>query len=178
MQLRFRGVPASSFLALSTALAVLPVACGGEVAGPTPEEVDTDLCAKASQLGCIGVSECKQSLSDLRHDASKDGCVSQADAALSCFARKFTSCSQDIEDVCPAEADAYETCDHGDDPPEEFCSGGGSASECSVECSSFAAECYTLANSQVECRCTEGPNMGLYFDADCTTITSASLACR
>ncbi|MEZ4374997.1 MAG: hypothetical protein R3B07_29565 [Polyangiaceae bacterium] len=178
MQLRFRGVPVRSFLALSTALAVLPAACGGEVAGPTPEEVDTDLCAKASQLGCIGLNECKQSLAELRDDASKSGCASQADSALSCFAREFSDCSQGIEDVCPAEADAYDTCDHGSDPPDEACFGGGSASQCSVGCSDYSAECYTLANSQVECRCTAGPNMGLYFDADCTTIHSASLACR
>ncbi|MCA9647772.1 MAG: hypothetical protein H6718_33000 [Polyangiaceae bacterium] len=178
--LRFRGVTLRSILAASATLSssLLLGACGGEVAGPTPEEVDADLCAKASQLGCISLSECEQSLSSLREDASKEGCASQADAALSCFARGFTNCSQDLSDVCPAEADAYETCGHPTDDPGEFCSGGGTGSECFLECSSYTAECYTLANSEIECRCTSGPNLGLFFEADCTNMSSVAELCR
>lgn len=176
----FRGVsPRSLALVVGLLLAHELSACGGEVAGPNRQEVNDQICSRAVELGCAESNQCIDAMNDLRADAAKAGCSTQMDAVLSCFSRNLTSCQVDLEDACPTEAAAYEACE--DDAPPlvgEECFVGSNGKDCAVNCETYSAECYVLANSQLECRCASGANQGLFLETNCDELVEVAEACR
>lgn len=175
---RFRRVAPGVWLVAFALLGQLFVGCGGEVSGPSRAEVDDGICARASQLGCVGQSQCEASLRELRDDAAKAGCSGEMDSALSCFAQRFDDCESGVEGFCPAEADAVDRCYDDDPPPGADCFVSSSGQDCALSCADYSAECYVLANATIECRCVSGPKAGQFLEADCDSIADVAAACR
>lgn len=171
---------------LCLTLALVAAACGGSTTNnqqPDPASLIQKACNNVAALNCSAaptMQTCTSNLDQASAQAKTQGCTSQFDGVMVCYADKLTSCSQDSQVVCSTQLDALNACETKGGSSQ--CSQGTSGAppgapayyqKCNIGCGTWSAQCETKTSPTLDCSCTSGPKSGTTFIvASCNDMPS------